>query len=137
MRGRKEGRVGAGGSGAEASCPKGFRIPGGAAALGLFLLGQDPAEMEQWRSVPAAPTRMPQVGPAEASCPPQDPRAAATTQADSSLGFFAGSGPMVRVWSLGGLHPLPETAQQPGVCWGAGVAAALPSSGTHVSRALD
>lgn len=72
MRGRKEGRVGAGGSGAEASCPKGFRIPGGAAALGLFPLGRDPAEMEQWRSMPAAPVRMPQVGPAEASCPPQD-----------------------------------------------------------------
>ena len=134
--GRKEEDWGDGG-GAKAFCPKGLLVPGAGCYFGTVPALQRCGKRAILASSPSGNTTS---QPSWASHQPRasllEPRPAATTQTP----FFAGSGSVIRVWSPGGLHPLPGAARLAGGggggAWWRGPTG-LPSSGTHVSWALD
>ena len=134
--GGQEGRkTGGRGRGAKALCPKGLLVPGGGCYFGAVPALQRCGRPAILAGSPSGNTTS---QPSWASPRPQagllEPRPAATAQTP----FFAGSGSAIRVWSPGGLHPLTGAAQQAGGGGGGGRGpAGLPSSGTHVSWALD
>lgn len=130
---RKEGRRLGGGGGAKAFCPKGLLVPGAGCYFGTVPAHQDQANGQY---LPAAPVGTPQVSPSWAS-PPATGRPLGTLGSSHrpKTPFFAGSGSVIRVWSPGGLHPSPWGCS---ASWEEGRGpAGLPSSGTHVSWALD